>query len=617
MGSRTRGTNRDSFDSRDLIYRPALLDLPKVRYPQWRSIVVLDQGEEGACTGFGLAAVVNYLRAVRQEQATVSARMLFEMAKRYDQWPGNRYDWSSARGAMKGWYKHGVCSERTWPNAASDDTELTNDRAVDALQCPLGAYYRVLPRRLDVHAALTEVGVVFAAAATHAGWDRPDADGVIRRPDEDVSMGHAFAIVGYDERGFLVQNSWGPDWGGVRADGRRRKGLAIWTYDDFECNVWDVWVARTALPVESLEALRSTYTLGNSGSRRTESGPPPLEVARHLIHVDDGAFDDRSDYPSTEASARELVQSKIDAASTQEAPCLMLYAHGGLNTLDDVARRVRAWRDVIDANGVQHLHWMWETGFLAELKDVLLGKDEFAKQRAGGARDWVDKLLEKLTRPLGKALWNEMKRDANRAFGTDGAGVQVLRMFGEALAGKPQPRPPRITLVGHSAGALWMGEQLEGWARLEPSFRVDHVVLMAPACTVEFFERCIAPHVLAGRVDHLTLFQLTDALERDDNVAKVYGKSLLYYVSNACEGSEGGTPLLGMATYNPLWATLRQRMQDEGRLSLLTATIDQDTSRATTHGGFDNDVHTLNTILRLARGAAPLRPFEPDDVRGY
>lgn len=35
--------------------------------------------------------------------------MLYELARRYDEWPGEGYEGSSARGAMKGWVRHGVC----------------------------------------------------------------------------------------------------------------------------------------------------------------------------------------------------------------------------------------------------------------------------------------------------------------------------------------------------------------------------------------------------------------------------------------------------------------------------------------------------------------------------
>jgi hypothetical protein len=61
----------DRIDFRDLFYRPPLISLER-EYPSATSIaqylakysddgMILDQGKEGACTGFGLAAVINYL----------------------------------------------------------------------------------------------------------------------------------------------------------------------------------------------------------------------------------------------------------------------------------------------------------------------------------------------------------------------------------------------------------------------------------------------------------------------------------------------------------------------------------------------------------------------------
>jgi len=612
MAKLAKGTNRDSFDSRDLIYRPALLaQLRAELLPKWSAIEILDQKQEGACTGFGLAAAINYLLHLRGDRQRASARMLFETAKRYDQWPGNRYDWSSARGAMKGWYKHGVCAEAAWPSDDPEDVDLTLDRQADALKRPLGVYYRVLPRRTDMQCALNEVGVVFAAAATHGGWARPRG-GVIPLSRNGDATGHAFAIVGYVEHGFVVQNSWGPRWGGARLDGRPRGGLAIWTYEDFERNAWDLWVATMALPVESLQALRSHYTVGNQGSRKSESGPPPAEVNRHVIHIDDGQFDTRSEYATTDASAKQLIDDKVAAAARRGELNLLLYAHGGLNGVDAAAKRARAWRDVIDGNQVEHVHWIWETGFLAELKDVFFGKDKFADGRAGGAGDWKDKILESVTRPLSRPLWREVKSDAGLAFDAGKAGSEVLALFGQALAATAGIAKTRVTLGGHSAGAIWVGETLRAWQRQQSDFRVDHVVLLAPACRVDYFKEAIAPHVIAGRVSMLTIFQLTDELERDDDVARIYGKSLLYYVSNACEEAEGGTPLLGMRKFNDQWQGERDRMG--ARLKLYTATVDQAHCRATSHGGFDNDVATMNTLLEIARGQPPQRPFTQADL---
>ena len=71
-GTRKFDARPDRIDFRDLPYRARLVSLPD-KYPSDRLIadwfplyrkaeMVLDQGEEGSCTGFGLAGVVNYLR---------------------------------------------------------------------------------------------------------------------------------------------------------------------------------------------------------------------------------------------------------------------------------------------------------------------------------------------------------------------------------------------------------------------------------------------------------------------------------------------------------------------------------------------------------------------------
>ena len=46
----------------------------------------------------------------------ISARMLYQNARLYDEWKGEDYEGSSCRGAMKGFHKHGVCTEKFWPN---------------------------------------------------------------------------------------------------------------------------------------------------------------------------------------------------------------------------------------------------------------------------------------------------------------------------------------------------------------------------------------------------------------------------------------------------------------------------------------------------------------------
>jgi hypothetical protein len=87
----------DRPDLRDRIYQPPLVSLPpQFPPPDWiktylprysKAGLILDQGEEGACTGFGLAAVINYLlfrqsvRAKTPTPPTVSTRMIYHLAR--------------------------------------------------------------------------------------------------------------------------------------------------------------------------------------------------------------------------------------------------------------------------------------------------------------------------------------------------------------------------------------------------------------------------------------------------------------------------------------------------------------------------------------------------------
>jgi len=109
--------------------------------------------------------------------------MLYDLARRYDEWPGENYDGSSARGAMKGWHKHGVCSDSVWPykpGRRQKDGGLSETRAADALKRPLGAYVRVHHKALvAMHAAIAEVGILYATSTVDEGWQNVGANGVI------------------------------------------------------------------------------------------------------------------------------------------------------------------------------------------------------------------------------------------------------------------------------------------------------------------------------------------------------------------------------------------------------------------------------------------------------
>lgn len=194
----------DTVDFRDRLFQPTLTEVPPSRgLAAWRTlgVPVLDQGQEGACTGFALATVVNaLLRSPPQRErsgAAVSPHMLYAMARRYDEWPGEDYDGSSARGAMKGFWKHGVCRDELWPSTgvpAGDPSKI----AREALTRPLGAYLRVPVRNLiAMHCALAEVGVLLVTLRVHDKWFEVQSDGHVRwtgrRPPWGVTRSRSLA----------------------------------------------------------------------------------------------------------------------------------------------------------------------------------------------------------------------------------------------------------------------------------------------------------------------------------------------------------------------------------------------------------------------------------------
>lgn len=612
LNKRVMDTRRDSADFRDRIYQPALVRLAPQVAPDRDRVRILDQGTEGACTGFGLAAMINYLNLGRDIDESVSPRMLYEMAKRHDRWPGEDYEGSSARGAMKGWHKNGVCPDKSWPYDQDRHGYFTRKRQEAALAFPLGAYYRVLKKRSDVHAALMETGAVFATAAVHDGWSRVRRDGVI--PDGRKMLangGHAFCILGYTEEGFIIQNSWGEGWGGLRLNGERYRGLAIWKYADFDVNFWDGWVARMALQVESLEALATgTIVEGARGAERVEKAPPRHEIANHYVHIDDGQFDPKGDFPSTSEETRDLVKKAVADMSGREPGHILLYAHGGLNSVKSSAIRVGKWNTVFESNGVRQIHFIWETGLFASLKDILFGKDEFARSRAGGFGDWKDTVIEKLTQPAGRALWKEMSGDAALAFSkADKAGTQTLRYLVSALNTVAPARRPKLHMIGHSAGSIWLGHLLQRWYAMNGA-PVESLQLFAPACTMAFYREVLVRQLASRKVKAMLHYHLDDDTERDDNVAVIYGKSLLYLVSRSYQDKHNTVPLMGMARY---W----KDVDPHDRITSYNTRDHANRTQSDSHGGFDNDAVTMNHALRVITGRVPNPPFTSDELSGY
>ena len=602
--SQRRGTSntypttaiQDVPDLRDWPFEPSLRRLKRYVVPP-RGLSILDQQQEGACTGFGLAAVINLLNRERGSRVRVSPRMLYEMARLHDEWPGEGYAGSSCRGAIKGWYNMGVCLDGKWPYEAGKPGSLTVERAKAARDNTIGAYYRVQPRISDFHAAINEGVAVFCSAKTHSGWMRPNARTGTIPFNNDRRGGHAFALVGYNSRGFWVQNSWGKAWG--------KGGLGLWQYEDWLENLMDAWVVSLALPTPQIWHLPLTTERNRSGVALRPS-PARSEIAGHFIHVDDGRFHTRGRYWSNPEDVRQT--AKLVAASKGRYRHLLLYAHGGLNSPQASARRIAAMKETFKANGIYPYHFMYDTGIMEELKDVVLRRESEAAERVGAFSDWTDRLLEWGTRIPGRALWREMKAGARLPFLPGRAGSETLAIWLTELA-RRNAAELQVHICGHSTGAILLARLLEAMEDLAPTLRIKTCTLLAPAASVGLFEShyypCLVSPATAFGIERMQVFNLNDRLERDDTVGQVYRKSLLYLVSNAYE-EEVPEAILGMQTFTDelLQKPKMADVADRFAVHYADGTPNQVTE-SVSHGGFDNDVATMNSLLRSILGEEP------------
>lgn len=640
---RTLDAVPDRVDARDFVYQPRLGPLPDQLVNCDLVPEILDQGSEGACTGFALAAVIGYLLKARGMSQRISPRMLYEMARRYDEWPGEEYEGSSARGGMKGWVRHGVCTRDKWPDDKHGPRYFTPEIAKESLLTPGGAFYRVSHRDIrDMHAALAEVGVLYVTLMVHEGWFEPgpmkrtieyeDAYRNKRRRTLPViqrqgraESGHAVAIVGYTLEGFIIQNSWGETWG--------EGGFALLPYEDYMLHATDVWVAQLGVPV--------TIDLWEQGAADTTKGLHratrviPLEVIRpYVVDVgNNGELSSTGDYWTTEDDLEQLFTRLIPEKTRDwSKKRVLLYLHGGLNEERAVAQRIVAFHDVLLENEIYPIHIMWETGFVETLNNIIRDYFTDVDERAGnwlnrfreGLLEARDRTLELTVAGPGTALWREMKENARLAseHPEGKGGMQLLlqsarRALEGIAAGDRQSW--ELHVVGHSAGCIYTAYALPHLLSLGVSFKT--LQLMAPAIRIDEFKKYFRDPIRERRCPLPTLYILSGVGELDDDVGP-YGKSLLYLVSNAFEGKRE-TPLLGMEFFLKKDAELQEMFGQSvdgfsSRVVAGAADPNQDPANASqsdTHGGFDNDPATLNAVLWHILGEKPRRRFETRDLQ--
>ena len=131
----------------------------------------------------------------------------------------------------------------------------------------------------------------------------------------------------------------------------------------------------------------------------------------------------------------------------------------------------------------------------------------------------------------------------------------------------------------------------------------------------EFFDVHHRAALAGGTVRTLHHMHLDKASELDDSVAGIYRKSILYLVSRAYQRKGHVVPIMGLEEHLddlPVHGVAARRIRHSSPVTSPTVTA------AARHEGFDGDVVTMNSLLRLILDAEPSgRVFEEQDLRGY
>lgn len=192
---------------------------------------VRDQGVYGTC-----AAQVASCMKEWQERKDVDFRSYMSPQFVYDNRADIKLDGMYARDVMSILKNKGICPEEMYPYASS--TRSLSDTVLKTALNYVISGYAAINTITGLKTALTTSGPCFIAFPvynlTRTFWKANDVDTYLG--------GHAVTVVGYDETGFIIRNSWGSKWGNA--------GYTIYPYSDWGIH-WEIWTtidAHTIVP---------------------------------------------------------------------------------------------------------------------------------------------------------------------------------------------------------------------------------------------------------------------------------------------------------------------------------------------------------------------------------
>lgn len=177
---------------------------------------IKDQGRRGTCVACAVTVAHEMIRA---EDIELSVEFIHWASKQRDGL-SKMVEGTTLAAAKTALHEDGQPPETTWPYDECRDQWLVSYQppsvaSIEAKRRLLTGGHEITPGAVAVRDALDRDQPVVLGVRLHASWYSVDSDGVISMPanGERDFGGHAILIVGYRDNDFIIQNSWGSDWG--------------------------------------------------------------------------------------------------------------------------------------------------------------------------------------------------------------------------------------------------------------------------------------------------------------------------------------------------------------------------------------------------------------------
>jgi C1A family cysteine protease len=219
INKRIGGWRPDVPDHNDILYAlpvqqklPASVDLRPNMPP------VRDQGQVGACTAFGVTAMLEYDRIINQMSPFAYSELYLYYQTRRKEGTENSDAGATIRDTIKIALKLGVCAEDLWPYVESNVTVAPPQSCDEsALAHQAREYQRVLQDIIHMKSVLAAGKTFTSGISVYKSFmsDAVAKTGKIPMPKrgEKLLGGHACAYCGYEGDTFIGQNSWSEEWG--------------------------------------------------------------------------------------------------------------------------------------------------------------------------------------------------------------------------------------------------------------------------------------------------------------------------------------------------------------------------------------------------------------------